>query len=105
MTLFDHDLDDIGAEPSHVPMRQVPRRDWRKDWLRKILNTSGATLLWTVPGLELSLGQSRYFFILKSGYVLSFELLVLVITGYLITVILCMVLQAPLTENPNRAGN
>lgn len=70
MALFDHDRGDNSGDPNHEDMRRVPRRDWRKDWLRKILNTTGATLLWTVPGLELSIGQSGWFFILKSGYVL-----------------------------------
>lgn len=34
----------------------------------------------------------------------AFGLSVFVITGYLITVILCMVIEAPLLENSNRAG-
>ncbi|KAF9446921.1 hypothetical protein P691DRAFT_707681 [Macrolepiota fuliginosa MF-IS2] len=80
---LDSELD---RKKDSVPMRQVPRRDWRKDWLRRSLNRIGAVVLWTVPVLELNLGQ------------------LVVVVGYLLTVILCVVLQAPLVENPNRAG-
>ncbi|KAF7761640.1 hypothetical protein Agabi119p4_9632 [Agaricus bisporus var. burnettii] len=86
MTLFDRDFYDDDAKSNNVSMRQIPRRDWRKNWLSKVLNLAGATFLWTVPRLELNIGQ------------------IFVITGYLITVILCMVIEAPLLENSNRAG-
>lgn len=56
IALFDSDID--GGTKKNVPMRKVLRRDWRNDWLRKFLNSVGAILLWTVPGLELNFGQS-----------------------------------------------
>ncbi|KXN89082.1 Ferric reductase transmembrane component 1 [Leucoagaricus sp. SymC.cos] len=69
-----------------LPHLILARRDCRKDWSGRVLNRVGALVLWTIPGLELNLGQ------------------IIVIVGYLLTVILCMTLQAPLTENSNRAG-
>lgn len=57
VALFDSDLDG-DAVIEGAPMQEVPRRDWRKDWLRMFLNGIGAVVLWTVPGLELNLGQS-----------------------------------------------
>jgi hypothetical protein len=83
-------------------MRPIPRRDWRRDWLRMAVNSLGSVSLWTVPWIELNLGQSTSVIYSQVSKFNSF--IVLVVGGYLVTVILCMVLHAPLTENPNRAG-
>ncbi|KAL4246943.1 hypothetical protein ABKN59_007704 [Abortiporus biennis] len=45
-----------------------------------------STLRWSIPGLELSFGQ------------------VIIIAGYLATVLICITMNAQLVTNPNRAG-
>lgn len=99
------DDDDSSMQNEH--MREIPRRDWR-NFGRKFLNIIGGFVLWSVPGLELNLGQSTLQLSLLVCYplmsLLFFCCLVIVIVGYLATVILCMAIKAPLIENPNRAG-
>ncbi|KAI0312563.1 hypothetical protein OF83DRAFT_1145534 [Amylostereum chailletii] len=51
-----------------------------------VLRTLGAVLFWSPLGVGLDLGQ------------------IIVVVGYMLTVILCIILQAPLIDNPNRAG-
>ncbi|KAH9900709.1 iron reductase [Cubamyces lactineus] len=51
-----------------------------------LLETFWSTTLWSLPGIELDLGQ------------------MIVITAYLALVIICITMNAPLLDNPNRAG-
>ncbi|KAJ3576050.1 hypothetical protein NP233_g685 [Leucocoprinus birnbaumii] len=85
IALYDPETDEL-RQLATVPMPIIERSDWRKDLLRKVINRASAPVLWTVPWVELNVGQ------------------MLIIIGYLLTVILCVVLKAPLIENPNRAG-
>jgi ferric-chelate reductase len=43
-------------------------------------------MLWSLPGLELNVGQ------------------ITIILAYLVIVLVCIILNAPLVDNPNRAG-
>ncbi|THH15440.1 hypothetical protein EW146_g5043 [Bondarzewia mesenterica] len=63
---------------------RIPKRKNRK--LAALLQTIGSVLLWSPMGVGLDLGQ------------------ILVVVGYIITIILCITLNAPLIDNPNRAG-
>ncbi|KAI0655804.1 iron reductase [Cubamyces menziesii] len=51
-----------------------------------LLETLWSATLWSLPGIELDLGQ------------------MIVITAYLALVIICITMNAPLLDNPNRAG-
>ncbi|KAJ3488444.1 hypothetical protein NLJ89_g11617 [Agrocybe chaxingu] len=65
------------------------RRGGRGSALRKVeaaLSRIGAWLYWTLPGIGLNLGQ------------------IIIVAAYLLTVVLCIVLKAPLISNSNRAG-
>ncbi|KAF9476564.1 iron reductase [Pholiota conissans] len=66
-------------------MHRVRRQSlWRK--VENVLNIAGGLFWWMVPGLGLMLGE------------------ILLISGYIATVISCIVVEAPLMENSNRAG-
>ncbi|OBZ74630.1 Ferric reductase transmembrane component 3 [Grifola frondosa] len=54
--------------------------------LSAICETAWSFTFWSIPGIELDLGQ------------------MLVIAGYLVLVIICITMNAPLIDNPNRAG-
>ncbi|TFK50651.1 iron reductase [Heliocybe sulcata] len=70
-----------------VPIKDLePRQDRKWRVSSGIVRTVISTLLWTIPKSEISLGQ------------------LLVVGGYLATVLVCMIKNAPLIENPNRAG-
>lgn len=85
IALYDLETDDV-CRSNDLPMQRVERVDWRKDWIRKVINRIGAIVLWTIPWVELNVGQ------------------LLVIAGYLLTVIFCITLHVPLVDNSNRAG-
>ncbi|KDR77917.1 hypothetical protein GALMADRAFT_65414 [Galerina marginata CBS 339.88] len=54
--------------------------------IENFLGTLGSIFYWTLPGIGLNAGQ------------------ILILTAYVITVVLCIVLDAPLMSNSNRAG-
>lgn len=61
----------------------------KKRWdsgVERFLSVVGSVAYWSLPGLGLNAAQ------------------VVLVIGYLVTVILCMVLQAPLSSNSNRPG-
>lgn len=58
----------------------------RKRRVAAILRSVGAVVYWTPPGIDLNAGQ------------------ILVILGYLVIVLVCVIRDAPLMDNPNRAG-
>ncbi|CAA7261337.1 unnamed protein product [Cyclocybe aegerita] len=69
--------------------RPTRRRGGRGSALRRVeatLSRMGAWLYWTLPGIGLNLGQ------------------IIIVAAYLLTVVLCIVLKAPLISNSNRAG-
>ncbi|ETW79594.1 ferric reductase [Heterobasidion irregulare TC 32-1] len=62
----------------------IPPRRSRK--VAALLRTVGSVLLWSPMGFGLDLGQ------------------IVVVVGYVATVLVCITMQAPLMDNPNRAG-
>ncbi|EPQ55534.1 iron reductase [Gloeophyllum trabeum ATCC 11539] len=86
-TLFgiSEDLGAKGYRPAVMEDRMpTPTRRWRL--VNGVVRSAAAALLWTIPKSEISLGQ------------------ILVIAGYLATILVCIIKDAPLVENPNRAG-
>ncbi|KAA1466991.1 iron reductase [Dentipellis sp. KUC8613] len=63
---------------------EAPSR--RRSRIGAVLRSVGSVLLWSPPGLRLDVGQ------------------MLVIIGYLVTIIICIVMNAELVSNANRAG-
>ncbi|KIK09642.1 hypothetical protein K443DRAFT_392442 [Laccaria amethystina LaAM-08-1] len=59
------------------------KKRWR---VENFLSAVGSVAYWSIPGLGLNAAQ------------------IVLVIGYLVTVILCMVLQAPLASNSNRPG-
>ncbi|TBU24548.1 iron reductase [Dichomitus squalens] len=58
-----------------------------------IWETLWSATLWSLPGLELGMGQSALLFVF-----------LIVIAAYLILLIACITMHVPLITNPNRAG-
>ncbi|EIN03568.1 hypothetical protein PUNSTDRAFT_116967 [Punctularia strigosozonata HHB-11173 SS5] len=57
-----------------------------KDRVRGVARIVTSALLWTLPGTEVDVGQ------------------MLIIIGYLVTVLVCITMKSELISNPNRAG-
>lgn len=96
------DMRTYTAVPSDVKASNtVPTR--RSSGLRSIVQTAGNVFLWSPPGLELNMGQSTS--IIHFG---RFELIpysqVFAILVYLVIVLVCIIVDAPLRINSNRAG-
>ncbi|KAI0743320.1 ferric reductase like transmembrane component-domain-containing protein [Irpex lacteus] len=72
------------AVPSSPEKGILPRR--RRNRLLAIFETAASTLRWTLPGLEVDFGQ------------------MLVVIGYLVTVLICVTMDAELISNANRGG-
>lgn len=76
--------------------------------VEKLLGLLGSVFYWTLPGFGLNAGQSKYHVVgvVSSSCRLTFPciLLVIVVAAYVIAVVLCIVLDAPLVSNSNRAG-
>ncbi|KAF8913656.1 hypothetical protein CPB85DRAFT_1375526 [Mucidula mucida] len=68
------------SEKQTVPSNTGKRR------VAGLLSTVGAVALWTPPGIEMNAGQ------------------IFVVLVYLIIVLVCIIVDAPLRENSNRAG-
>ncbi|TFK37211.1 hypothetical protein BDQ12DRAFT_685512 [Crucibulum laeve] len=65
---------------------QMERRSGAIRRVEAFLSALGSVVYWSPPGLGLNAGQ------------------LVLITGYFVTVLLCMILQAPLISNSNRPG-
>ncbi|KAI0365850.1 iron reductase [Pilatotrama ljubarskyi] len=62
----------------------VPPKSTRR--VNGLVDTVWSTTLWSLPGVELDLGQ------------------MMVVAAYLVLTIMCITMQVPLMDNPNRAG-
>jgi len=60
IALYNLETDDV-CRSNDLPMQRVERVDWRKDWIRKVINRIGAIVLWTIPWVELNVGQRKFF--------------------------------------------
>ena len=69
-----------------------------------ILGSVASVRLWTLPGLELSMGKSRLNTTPKLTAQSHVALSVIVVVAYLVIVLVCIITNAPLVNNPNRAG-
>ncbi|PBK65298.1 iron reductase [Armillaria solidipes] len=80
--------EDFSAKGIYVPIQQTtpPRSIPAKNRLGSIVGTIGSVTLWTPPVLALNVGQ------------------IFVILAYLAIVLVCIIVDAPLKDNPNRAG-
>ncbi|KAK0450521.1 iron reductase [Desarmillaria tabescens] len=80
--------EDFSAKGIYVPLQQAtPRRSIpAKKHLECIFGTIGSVTLWTPPFLALNVGQ------------------IFVILAYLAIVLVCIIVDAQLKDNPNRAG-
>ena len=99
---------------SYTPIRveeKVPQH--RKRPIAGLLHSVLAVFSWTLPGVELTFGQSECFGLgggVFEGWVgvidltFSFLFVVIIVVGYLATVLICIVMKAELIDNPNRAG-
>lgn len=61
---------------------------------------------WTLPGFDVSVGQSeqRLFFFFRISDALTWMALVLLIVGYFAALVSCILLKSQLSTNSNRAG-
>ncbi|KAF9553360.1 hypothetical protein CPC08DRAFT_697815 [Agrocybe pediades] len=66
--------------------RPLAKRAFSLRLLENFVGRLGSIFYWTLPGIGLNAGQ------------------ILVLAGYIVTVVLCIVLDAPLISNSNRAG-
>jgi ferric-chelate reductase len=64
----------------------------------------GSLFYWTLPGLGLNAGQRTSFYLLTKRKFSENSSIVAIIIGYVVTAVLCIVLDAPLISNSNRAG-
>ncbi|KAK0436227.1 iron reductase [Armillaria borealis] len=80
--------EDFSAKGIYVPLQQAtpPRSIPAKNRLESIVGTIGSITLWTPPLLALNVGQ------------------IFVILAYLAIVLVCIIVDVPLKDNPNRAG-
>ncbi|SJL02859.1 uncharacterized protein ARMOST_06199 [Armillaria ostoyae] len=80
--------EDFSAKGIYVPLQQTPPPCSKpaKNRLARIVGTIGSVTLWTPPLLALNVGQ------------------IFVILAYLAIVLVCIIVDAPLIDNPNRAG-
>jgi ferric-chelate reductase len=67
------------------------------------LRSIGSLWLWSLPGLELNMGQSASNHSSTCCQLLR-DLAVIIVLVYLVIVLVCIILNAPLVDNPNRAG-
>ena len=81
-----------------------PPRSRRR--LSGIADTLWSATLWSLPGIELDLGQSMLFpSVCLARYSCPHRFLtVIVIAAYLALLIACTTMNVPLIDNPNRAG-
>ncbi|KZP33798.1 iron reductase [Athelia psychrophila] len=70
------------SESTDAALKPAPRRSTK--WAA--LTALGSVRLWALPGLELNAGQ------------------ITVILAYLVLTLICITMNAPLVDNPNRAG-
>lgn len=84
------------------PVRQRLKLDTRRR-VAGVLKGIGSIFYRTLPGIELNAGQSISLHH-PGDTILTAVSLVFVIIGYLVIVLICIVLKAPLIDNPNRAG-
>ncbi|KAK0491790.1 iron reductase [Armillaria luteobubalina] len=85
--------EDFSAKGIYVPLEQTtpPPSKPAKNRLANIVGTIGSFTLWTPPLLALNVGQSK----------LS---LLFVVLAYFAVVLVCILVDVPLKDNPNRAG-
>ncbi|KAK0185299.1 iron reductase [Armillaria mellea] len=85
--------EDLSAKGIYVPLEQTtPARSIpAKNRLESIIGSVGSVMLWTPPLLALNVGQSK----LSPLFI---------ILAYLSVVLVCIIVDAPLKDNPNRAG-
>lgn len=89
----------IAAEEKHPAKKRRRIVAWAESAL--------ASLRWSLPGIELSFGQSEYCTSHGIAYPLTLgirRILVLVTAGYLATLVYCITKDSVLITNPNRAG-
>ncbi|KAF8890942.1 iron reductase [Infundibulicybe gibba] len=80
---ISENLDSKRYEPIMTSEKEVRHRRSR---LTGILSTIGSCVLWSPPGIELNVGQ------------------LFIVAAYIATVLVCIVKDAPLVDNSNRAG-
>jgi len=68
------------------------------------IRRAGNVFGWTLPGFDVSVGQSEHGFSFTFQTTYQWLVLVLLIAGYFATLISCIVLESELTTNANRAG-
>lgn len=102
---------------SYQPLPTLGERNTEKKVERSgrrlagVLRTVASVLLWTPMGTGLDLGQSEFGFPRLASlsrcnhmYLLFSLYAVVLVAAYIIVVIVCVVTNAPLIDNPNRAG-
>ena len=88
----------------YVPVEErQPQKDGTLRGLRINLRRARAVFAWTLPGFDVSVGQSERDFSLHLAPLPWFFVVVL-IAGYFATLVSCIVLKSQLTINANRAG-
>ncbi|KAL0953023.1 hypothetical protein HGRIS_007227 [Hohenbuehelia grisea] len=80
---FGNEYSAVAEKPINEPAQSRRSRRGRTEAL---LLSVASILLWSPPGIELNLGQ------------------LIIIVGYVTVVLVCIISQAPLVENSNRAG-
>lgn len=80
--------EDFSAKGIYVPLEQTtpPRSTPAKNHLKTIIGSVGSVTLWTPPLLALNVGQ------------------IFIVLAYLAAVLVCIIVDVPLKDNPNRAG-